>query len=45
MSLFRSRAERNRAERLVVLRFFGLMGLVTLLFGAIVAVHRLLSWW
>lgn len=45
MPLLRTRAERRRAERLVVFRFFGVMAIVTLVFAAIVAVHYLLGWW
>ena len=45
MPLLRTRAERRRAERLVVLRFFGVMAIVALAFAAIVAIHYLLGWW
>lgn len=45
MSLFRTRAERHRADRLVVLRFFGLMAIVVLAFALFVALNRLLRWW
>lgn len=45
MPLLRSRADRRRAERLVVFRFFGLIAIVTLVFAGIVAVHYLLGWW
>jgi hypothetical protein len=42
---FPSRREVRRAETRLVLRFFGLMAIVTLLFIVIVAVHYLLGWW
>ena len=45
MPLLRTRADRRRAERLVVFRFFGLMAIVALVFAVIVAVHYLLRWW
>jgi hypothetical protein len=45
MPLLTTRAERRRAERLVVSRFFGIMAVVALAFAAIVAVHYLLGWW
>lgn len=45
MPLLRTRAERRRAERLAVSRFFGIIAVVTFIFAVIVAVHYLLGWW
>ena len=45
MPLLRTRAERRRAERFVVFRFFGIMAIVAVAFAVIVAVHYLLGWW
>jgi hypothetical protein len=42
---FPSRREVRRAETRLVLRFFAVMAIVTVLFIAIVAVHYLLGWW
>jgi hypothetical protein len=42
---FPSRREIRRAETRLVLRFFAVMAVVTVLFVAIVAVHYLLGWW
>jgi hypothetical protein len=43
MPLVKTRADRRRAERLVVVRVFGLMAIVALAFAVIVDVHDLLG--
>ena len=43
MSLFRTRSERRRAERLVVVRFFGLMAIVVIVFALVIGLHHLAS--
>jgi len=45
IKLFPSRRDVRRAETRLLLRFFGVMGVVTVAFGVIVAVHYLLGWW
>jgi hypothetical protein len=42
---FPSRREVRRAETRLVVRFFGVMAVVTLVFIVIVAGHYLLGWW
>ena len=45
MSLFPSRRAARRAQARFMLRFFGLMGLLTVAFLVVVAQHYLLGWW
>jgi hypothetical protein len=40
-----SQREIRRAETRMVLRFFAVIAVVTLLFIAVVGVHYLLGWW
>jgi hypothetical protein len=43
--LLLTEAERQRARTRIVLNFAGVMLIVTLVYGAIVAAHYLLGWW
>ena len=45
LKLLLTEAERQRARTRIVLNFYGVIVIATLLFGAIVAVHYLLGWW
>jgi hypothetical protein len=45
LKLLLTEAERQRARTRIVLNFYGVILVVTLLYGAIVAVHYLLGWW
>jgi hypothetical protein len=45
MRLFRSHEQIRRAELKTIGWFFTAMALLTVTFGAIVAVHYLLGWW
>jgi len=45
MKIFPSERDRQRADTRTVIRFFGVMAILTLAFAAIVAVHYLLAWW
>lgn len=45
LKLLLTEAERQRARTRIVLNFYGVILVVTLLYGAIVAVHYLFGWW
>jgi hypothetical protein len=45
LKLLLTEAERQRARTRIVLNFYVVILVVTLLYGAIVAVHYLLGWW
>ena len=45
MAVFRSHREAARANNRVILRFFGVIAIFTLLFVAALAGRYLLGWW
>ena len=45
LKLLLTEAERQRARTRIVLNFYGVILVVALLYGAIVAVHYFLGWW
>ena len=45
LKLLLTEAERQRARTRIVLNFYGVIVITTLLYAAVVAVHYFLGWW